>query len=74
MATATVYEAKLAKAMATAERVEAVYGRINSSGRYIGAPYRRWKQSGISEEECFDELLSYTQIKNVHMRWWAVAR
>jgi hypothetical protein len=35
--------------------------------------YRRalggWKQSGIDEEECFDEILSYTQIKNINMRW-----
>jgi D-arabinose 1-dehydrogenase-like Zn-dependent alcohol dehydrogenase len=26
-------------------------------------------QSGIGEEECFDEILSYTQIKNINMRW-----
>ena len=59
----------LSKAMETAERVEAGYVWINSSGRYIGAPYGGWKQSGIGQEECFDELLSYTQIKNINMRW-----
>ena len=40
-----------------------------STGRYLGAPYGGWKQSGVGEEECFDELLSYTQIKNINMRW-----
>ena len=42
---------------------------VNNGHAYLGAPYGGWKQSGIGEEECFDELLSYTQVKNVHMRW-----
>jgi betaine-aldehyde dehydrogenase len=69
--TAAIVTNDLAKAMETADRVEAGYVWINSSGRYIGAPYGGWKQSGIGEEECFDEILSYTQIKNINMRWWA---
>ena len=67
--TAAIVTNDLAKAMETAERIEAGYVWINSSGRYIGAPYGGWKQSGIGEEECFDEILSYTQIKNINMRW-----
>ncbi len=67
--TAAIVTNDLAKAMETAERVEAGYVWINSTGRYIGAPYGGWKQSGIGEEECFDEILSYTQVKNVNMRW-----
>jgi betaine-aldehyde dehydrogenase len=67
--TAAIITNDLAKAMETAERVEAGYVWINSTGRYIGAPYGGWKQSGIGQEECFDELLSYTQIKNINMRW-----
>jgi betaine-aldehyde dehydrogenase len=67
--TAAVVTNDLAKAMETAERIEAGYVWINSSGRYIGAPYGGWKQSGIGEEECFDEILSYTQIKNINLRW-----
>jgi betaine-aldehyde dehydrogenase len=59
----------LAKAMETAERVEAGYVWINSNGRYIGAPYSGCKQSGIGEEECFDEIISYTQVKNINLRW-----
>jgi betaine-aldehyde dehydrogenase len=67
--TAAIVTNDLSKAMETAERVEAGYVWINSSGRYLGAPYGGWKQSGIGQEECFDELLSYTQIKNINMRW-----
>jgi betaine-aldehyde dehydrogenase len=67
--TAAIVTNDLAHAMETAERVEAGYVWINSSGRYIGAPYGGWKQSGIGEEECFDEILSYTQIKNINLRW-----
>jgi betaine-aldehyde dehydrogenase len=67
--TAAIVTNDLAKAMETAERVEAGYVWINSNGRYIGAPYGGWKQSGIGEEECFDEIVSYTRVKNINMRW-----
>ena len=67
--TAAIITNDLAKAMETAERVEAGYVWINSSGRYLGAPYGGWKQSGFGQEECLDELLSYTRIKNINMRW-----
>jgi betaine-aldehyde dehydrogenase len=67
--TAAIVTNDLARAMETADRIEAGYVWINSSGRYIGAPYGGWKQSGIGEEECFDEMLSYTQVKNINMRW-----
>jgi betaine-aldehyde dehydrogenase len=67
--TAAIVTNDLAKAMETAERIEAGYVWINSSGRYLGAPYGGWKQSGIGAEECFDELVSYTQIKNINLRW-----
>jgi betaine-aldehyde dehydrogenase len=67
--TAAIVTNDLALAMETADRIEAGYVWINSSGRYIGAPYGGWKQSGIGEEECFDEIISYTQVKNINMRW-----
>jgi len=67
--TAAIVTNDLAKAMETADRIEAGYVWINSNGRYLGAPYGGWKQSGIGEEECFDELLSYTQVKNINLRW-----
>ncbi len=67
--TAAIVTNDLAQAMETAQRVEAGYVWINTNGRYLGAPYGGWKQSGIGQEECFEELLSYTQIKNVNMGW-----
>lgn len=67
--TAAIVTNRLDKAMETAERVDAGYVWINSSGRYLGAPYGGWKASGLGVEETFDELMSYTQIKNVNMRW-----
>jgi betaine-aldehyde dehydrogenase len=67
--TAAIVTNNLAKAMETADRIEAGYVWINATGRYLGAPYGGWKQSGLGQEECFEELLSYTQIKNVNMRW-----
>ena len=67
--TAAIVTQNLAQAMETAERVEAGYVWINGNGRYLGAPYGGWKSSGIGVEETFEELLSYTQTKNIHMRW-----
>jgi betaine-aldehyde dehydrogenase len=67
--TAAIVTNDLSKAMETAERVEAGYVWINSTGRYLGAPYGGWKHSGIGREECLEELLSYTRIKNINMRW-----
>ena len=67
--TASIMTNDLKQAMETAERIEAGYVWINSSGRYLGAPYGGWKQSGIGQEECLEELLSYTRVKNVNLRW-----
>ena len=67
--TAAIATNDLAKAMETAERIEAGYIWINSTGRYLGAPYGGWKQSGLGQEECLEELLSYTRTKNINMRW-----
>ena len=46
----------------------------NSTGGYLGAPYGGWKASGIGQEECFEELMNYTQIKNVNMRWQKILK
>lgn len=67
--TALIATNDINQAMETVDRVEAGYVWVNANGRYLGAPYGGWKQSGIGQEECFDELLSYTLIKNVNMRW-----
>ena len=67
--TASIVTNDFSMAMRTAEQVEAGYVWINSAGRYLGAPYGGWKQSGIGKEESFEELLSYTRVKNINMRW-----
>jgi betaine-aldehyde dehydrogenase len=67
--TAAIVTNDLAAAMDTADRLEAGYVWINSTGRYLGAPYGGWKASGLGVEECFDELESYTQVKNVNLKW-----
>jgi betaine-aldehyde dehydrogenase len=67
--TAAIVTNRLDLAMQTAEQVDAGYVWINSNGRYLGEPYGGWKQSGLGVEECFEELLSYTRVKNVNMRW-----
>ncbi len=67
--TAAIVTNRLDLAMETADEVEAGYVWINSTGRYLGEPYGGWKQSGLGVEECFEELLSYTCVKNVNMRW-----
>jgi betaine-aldehyde dehydrogenase len=67
--TAAIVTNRLDLAMETATRVDAGYVWINSTGRYLGAPYGGWKASGLGVEETFEELLSYTQTKNINMRW-----
>ena len=54
--------------LATADRVGAGYVWINTTGRhFLGAPFGGYKQSGHGRDESLDELLSYTQVKNIHI-------
>ena len=36
-------------------------------GRKGGVPFGGYKKSGIGREEGMDEVLAYTQVKNVHV-------
>ena len=66
--TCSIWTTGLTNAHRAAERVEAGYVWINnSSGHFLGAPFGGYKQSGIGREESLDELLSYTQIKNINI-------
>jgi betaine-aldehyde dehydrogenase len=48
--------------------VQAGFVWVNHVGsHFIGASFGGYKQSGIGREEGFDELLTYTQHKNVHV-------
>ena len=49
-------------------RVEAGYVWINNASvHFHGAPFGGYKQSGIGREESFEELLEFTQTKNVNV-------
>ena len=67
--TAGIVTNSLSNAMKTAEEIECGYVWINAAGRYAGAPYGGWKLSGIGVEECYDELKSYSRLKNINMKW-----
>ncbi len=66
---AAVYTHDYATAHRLARRIEAGYIWVNIPGGHaLGSPYGGFKQSGIGQEECLEELLSYTQIKSIRMR------
>lgn len=66
--TASIWTTRLDQAHRAAARVQSGYVWVNHvSSHFIGASFGGYKQSGIGREEGFDELLSYTQHKNVHM-------
>lgn len=66
--TASIYTQELATAHRLARRVEAGYVWINTTGaHYLGVPFGGYKKSGMGREEGFDEVLAYTQVKNVHV-------
>jgi betaine-aldehyde dehydrogenase len=66
--TAAIFTRDLSRAHRAAGRVEAGYVWINnSSAHFLGAPFGGYKQSGIGREESIDELLAFTQTKNVNI-------
>lgn len=70
--TASVFTRDLERAHSFARDVEAGYVWVNDSSRHIlGAPFGGVKDSGIGREESIDEIESYSQSKNVHIRFAA---
>jgi acyl-CoA reductase-like NAD-dependent aldehyde dehydrogenase len=66
--TAAVWTRDLSTAMRMMRRVEAGTVWINFAGQhFVGTPFGGWKDSGLGGEECLEELLSYTQVKAVHV-------
>jgi acyl-CoA reductase-like NAD-dependent aldehyde dehydrogenase len=54
--------------MDVTERLQAGYVWVNGQGqRPPGAPFGGWGDSGIGVENSLEELLSYTQLKNVYL-------
>jgi betaine-aldehyde dehydrogenase len=67
--TASVFTRDLATAHRFARDVEAGYVWVNESSRHFaGTSFGGFKDSGLGREEDLDELLSYTQVKNVNVR------
>ena len=66
--TCSIWTTSLANAHSTAARVEAGYIWVNNASRhFIGAPFGGYKKSGLGREESLDELLHYTQVKNINI-------
>jgi len=64
----SIWTRDLSTAHRAAARAEAGFVWINHVGQhFIGVPFGGYKQSGLGREESFDEILSYTQLKNVHI-------
>ena len=67
--TCSIWTNDISVAHRTAMNVEAGFIWINEVGKhFLGAPFGGYKQSGIGREECFAELMSFTQEKNIHVR------
>ena len=68
--TGSIWTRDLATAHRAAGRIEAGYVWVNNSSQhFIGAPFGGIKQSGIGREECFEEMLEFTHVKNVNIKW-----
>ena len=67
--TASIWTNDLSTAHRTALAVQAGYVWVNEvSKHFLGAPFGGFKQSGLGREECFEEMLAFTQEKNIHVR------
>ena len=68
--TGSVWTRDLNTAHRAAGRIEAGYVWINNSSQHFhGAPFGGYKQSGLGREESFEELLEFTQTKNINVKF-----
>lgn len=66
--TASIWTNDLRTALRTAKAVQSGYIWINGvSAHYRGTPFGGLKNSGNGREEGIDELLSYTEVKTIHI-------
>jgi betaine-aldehyde dehydrogenase len=67
--TCSIWTHDLNTAHRAAQRVAAGFVWVNEVARHFpGTPFGGYKQSGLGREECLDELLAFTQEKNIHIR------
>jgi betaine-aldehyde dehydrogenase len=68
--TASVWTEDLGRAMRLSRDIESGYVWVNWSSSHIpGAPFGGIKDSGVGREEGIEEIYSYTQSKNVYVRF-----
>lgn len=68
--TASVWTNDLRKATRAARDIRAGYVWVNAVSRhFLGTGFGGFNNSGIGREECFEEMLSYTETKTVHVRY-----
>lgn len=66
--TGSVYTNDVRLAHRVAQQLETGSVWINHAGpHYLGMPFGGFKSSGLGREESIDELLSYTQLKSIHI-------
>lgn len=68
---ANIWTNDISTALRLADGIDAGYIWINGHGgkRFKGAPFGGFKNSGIGREHSLEELLSYTQIKNINVSY-----
>ena len=67
--TCSIWTDDLSTAYRTAMAVQVGYVWINEVGKhFLGAPFGGVKQSGFGREECIEEMLGFTQEKNIHVK------
>jgi 2-formylbenzoate dehydrogenase len=66
--TGSVWTENVGRAHRVAQLLETGYVWINEVSRHFpGTPFGGWKDSGLGREESVEDLLSYTQLKSVHL-------
>ncbi|MGV6874727.1 aldehyde dehydrogenase family protein [Pseudochelatococcus sp. B33] len=66
--TASIWTNDIKTALRAARAVRSGYVWINgASGHFYGTPFGGMKNSGLGREEGLDELLSYTEVKTIHV-------
>lgn len=68
---ANVWTNDISTALRIGDEIDAGYVWINGHGgkRFKGAPFGGFKSSGIGREHSTDEILSFTQEKNINVRY-----